>query len=179
MYKEPHTMTPFKAALTGASRRNFAIAAAASPVAACSLFTPANVATVESVIAKIQAAMPWINAVASLGASLIPGGSAVLAVVEDGITAASNVFNTMSSTMSAAAAQPLVGQIATSIGGALTAAKQIAAALPAKAQATANGLLAQADTVIADLNAFVSPAAPVAPGAVLRVAPTGMFIRKV
>jgi hypothetical protein len=162
------------------ARRSFlstsALIAPVAAIAGCSLLTPANVATVQSVISKIQAVMPYISGIASVVGAVVPGASAVIATVNAGLTAASNVFNTMASTMTAAAAQPLVSQIATYIGGSLTAAKQAVTALPATAQATVNNLLAEADSVIADLNSFVNPAAASAiPG--LPTVPVHLFIR--
>src|ERR1700691_296147 len=103
-----------------ASRRAlFATTALIAPaiLAGCSA---ATIASVEQVIAQIQAVMPYVSGVASIIGAFVPGVSAVVTVVQNALSAAANVFNTITSTMTVAAAQPTVTQIATYIGPAVT-----------------------------------------------------------
>jgi hypothetical protein len=148
-------------------------AALVTALTGCGALTPANVATVEQVIAKIQAVMPYVSGIVSVIGVVVPGVTSAVNLVEEGLTTASNVFATLTSTMTVAAAQPLVGQIATSISGALTAAKQVIAALPANTQTAANSLLAEADTVLLDIQAF---AAPVAVSAEMKMPTGALFV---
>ena len=151
--------------------------AAPAALAACSIFTPANVATVEQVIAKIQAVMPYVSGIANVLGAVVPGVSGAVSLVNQGLNAAASVFATMTSSMTAAAAQPVVSQIVTYVSGAVTSAKTIIAALPVAAQATANALLAEAATVLGDLNAFANPTAVSAPAT--PTVPVHLFIREV
>lgn len=165
------------------NRRNLLSSSALAPVfaltaAGCSILTPANVATVEKVIAQIQAVMPYVSGIANVLGVVVPGAVSVIATVEAGLSTAASVFNSVTSSMTTAAAQPLVGKIATAIEGAVTATETIAASLPAKAQFVVSGLLSQARTVISDLNAFVNPAV-VSASPVPPTLPTMLFIRNV
>jgi hypothetical protein len=158
-----------------------ALIAPALAVAGCAqiqtLFSPANVASVEAVIAKIQAVMPYVSGIASVVGAIVPGAQAVVSTIKGAFTAASSVFATMTSTMSVASAQTAVQQIVTYASGAVTSAKSIVAALPATAQTTVNNLLAEADTVLGDLNAFVNPPTTAPTAAMIGAAPVHMFIR--
>ena len=164
-----------------ASRRAlFATTALIAPaiLAGCSL-SAATIASVDQVIAQIQAVMPYVSGVASIIGAFVPGVSAVVTVVQNALTAAANVFNTVTSTMTVAAAQPIVTQIATYIGGALTAARQIIAALPASVQAQASALLGEAETILADIAAFANPTAPAPALRFAATLPTHLFVRAV
>lgn len=162
-----------------------ALIAPAAAIAGCSaistLVTPANVATVTAVMADIQAVMPYISGIGMVIGAVVPGVSSLVQLVENGLTAASNVFGTLTATMTAAQAQPIASQIALSINGALTAAKQAVAGLPAGAQGAVNSLLAEADAILANISAFAGTTLPVAakygalPG--LPVAPVHVFVK--
>ncbi len=158
------------------NRRLMLSSTALSALAACSLVTPANVATVESVIAKIQALMPYVSGIASVIGVVVPGASAAVSVIEGAFTTASGIFANLTASMTAAAAQPIVGRIATYIDTAITSAKSIATQLPTAAQTTVNGLLAEAESVLADVVAFASPTPSMA--ALRAVVPVHMFIRQ-
>ena len=168
---------------TTPSRRALFATTALVPLAACSLFTPANVATVEQVIAKIQAVMPYVSGIVSVVGLVVPGVTSVVNGIEAGLTAESTVFANLTSTMTAAAAQPLVGQIATYLKSALTNARTVIAALPASAQTQANNLLAEANTVLTDIQAFATGATATAPTVTAAMfvppVPVHLFVRPV
>src|ERR1700733_5518568 len=162
-----------------------AIVAPAAALAACGLVTPANVATVESVIAKIQAVMPYVSGVANVIGGFPPAVSSIVAGINAGLSTAQGIFSTMTTAMTTATAQPVVGKIVTYIQAAYTSAVNAVPQLPASVQAGVNNLLGEVSTVIGDLNSFVNPiaapvsAAPMAPGVVppMPTLPTHLFIR--
>jgi hypothetical protein len=156
-----------------------ALIAPALAIAGCSLVSPANVATVEQIIAKVQAVMPYVSGIAMIIGAFVPGVSGAVALVQAGLGAAANVFATINSTMTVAATQPLIGKIAVSITGALTAADQAVAGIPSGAvQTQAQTLLAEARVVLADLSAFAS-GKPLASAAFRATVPVHLFIRPV
>lgn len=146
-------------------------------VAACAL-SPATVSSVETVIAKIQAFMPYVSGIVSIVGLVVPGATTTVNLVQAGLSTASTIFANLTSTMSTAQAQPIVGQIVTVFGSVLTNAKTVIAALPANTQTQANALLAEAETILSDLNAFAGLAAAPAYLATT-TAPVHMFVRAV
>ena len=130
-----------------------------------------------------------LSGIASVIGLVVPGVSSVAQSVEAALGQASAVFNTINATMTAAAVQQPVGQIATLIGGALTAAKQAATALPPASAGQVNNLLAEADTILSDLTTFAATAqlpvaAPVAAHGMFAPiggpqAPVHLFVRRV
>lgn len=133
-------------------------------------------ATVEQVIARIQAAISFSSALSPMLAIVAPGAASFIPQINAGLNTASNIFNTISTTMTEIQAQPIVGQVATALGGALTAAQQATAVIgDATARAKAQGVVATAQAVLPLLTAFATgvqaavSAAPLAAGATLRV----------
>jgi hypothetical protein len=129
-------------------------------VAGCANLSPGAVSSVEQVIAKIQAAMPYISGIVSVIGIVVPGVTTGVNLVQQSLSAASNVFASLTSTMSTTQAQPVV------------------AALPPPQQAQATTLLAEAQTILGDLNAFAGLVS--APAYLARATlPTHLFVRAV
>jgi hypothetical protein len=142
------------------SRRLFASSAlVAVPIAlaGCTALGGSTSSQVEQVIADIQGVLSYASPIIPLIAAFVPGAAAFVPMVETGLSVAAAIFNTISSTMTTAAAQPLVGQIVTALGGALDSADQATALIqnPA-AKATATAIIAEARTVLALLATFAS-----------------------
>lgn len=116
--------------------------------------------TVEQVIATIQAWLPFVNGVAIGIAALVPGAAEGLAVVEGGISTASGLFNTLTSTMTASAAKPIVSQIVTDMSGVVTAFGQMVNAAPAgNTRTSLQAAYQEAEAVLPLLSAFITGAA--------------------
>jgi hypothetical protein len=143
-----------------ATRRIFAAAAPATFAAAllgCTALSPAANANIQQILGVASAVMNYAGPIMSLLSIFVPGASAVVPLVETGLNAALNVANTVVSTMTTAQAQPLVGQIATDLKGAFTAAGQGIDAIPnATQRAQAQAILTQAEAGVPLLEAFAA-----------------------
>ena len=135
---------------------------------------PAPQTAVEQFIAETQAVLGFAAPIVSVISIFVPGAAAYAPIVEAGLNGALNVFNTISSTMTVAQAQPIAGRIVTYIGGSLTAADQAVAVISDPVQrAKAQGIVAQVRGGLGLLAAFASvggvavgaEAVPVAVGA--------------
>lgn len=111
----------------------------------------------EQFIAQVQAVLAYFAPIVSVISIFVPGAAAYAPIVEAGLNGALNVFNTISSTMSVAQAQPIAQKIVTYIGGSLTAADQAVAVISDPVQrAKAQGIVAQVRGGLGLLSAFAS-----------------------
>lgn len=138
-----------------------ALIAPALAVAAC---TPgsATTAQVEQIIATTQAVLSYVSPIVPLLAAFVPGAAAFVPMVETGLSVAASIFNNISNAMTVAQTQPLIGQIATSIGAALDSADQATALITnPQAKATATAILAEARAILGLLTKFATGVAAV------------------
>lgn len=112
-------------------------------VASCAPTAPANT-SVEQFIANTQTALAYAAPIAAMISIFVPGAAVYVPLVEQGISAALSVFNTVSSAMTQAQAQPLAGKIGTYLDAAVAAAQNAVNVIPDPTQrAKANAVLAQ------------------------------------
>ena len=126
-----------------------AIVAPALALSACAAISTATStgteAGINQAIAIAQGVLNYVGPVVPLIAAFIPGASTFVPIAMAGIGTASGLLNTLQQTMAAAAAQPIVGKVATAIGGVLDAGDQAVALITNPTQqAQAQAILAAA-----------------------------------
>jgi hypothetical protein len=158
-----------------------ALLAPAAVLAACSAAqTAAVTSTVEQAIARVQALMPTFDLLATGIALLYPASAGLVPIVESALSAALGIFNNLTSTMSQAQAQPLVGQITMELGGSLTAIQSAIAAAPASTGVSKYAPYAsEAQNVLGLLEQFATGVQATIPTAAMAVIPTHLWIRAV
>lgn len=124
-----------------------ALAIPALALAACA--TTAGTSTVSAGISQAiaigQGILNYIGPVLPLLAAFVPLAAPFVPEAMAGISLASGLLNTLQTTMTAAASQPIVGQVSTAIGGVLTAGDQAVALITNPQQkAQAQAILAAA-----------------------------------
>lgn len=156
-----------------------AVLAAPALLAACAL--PAGTAaTVEQFIATTQSVLAYASPIVSVIGIFVPGAAALVPVVQKGLSVAADIFNTVSSTMTVAAAQPKAQQIVTALNGAVAAAGQAVNLIPDPVQkAKAQVVLAQVQTGVNAVAAFAAGVSAVPLPAGGSVAAPPLFVRKV
>jgi hypothetical protein len=148
------------------SRRVFATAAAplayGSFLLGCTALTPAATASIQQILGVAGAVINFAGPIVSVLSAFVPGASAFVPLIESGLNAALAVANTIVTTMTTSAAQPLVQQISTDAKGAIAAAGQAIAVIPdPTARAKVQAILDQASAGVTLLDAFVSGVAVV------------------
>ena len=98
-----------------------ALASCASISSALSTSTEAGI---NQAIAIAQGVLNYLGPVVPLVAAFIPGAAVFVAPAMAAITLASQLLNTLTQTMAAVDAQPIVGKVTAALGGLLTAADQ-------------------------------------------------------
>lgn len=137
-----HTMTSRRLALAGVS--TLALAACANTGSATS--------SVKTVLMQVQFVLPLLDALAAGIAVAVPSAAPAIAAAQPYIASANQVFQTLSDTMTATQAQPLVDQIVGYINGALTAVSGVVQGNPKLAPLATQ--VSQARAVLALLAAF-------------------------
>ena len=145
------------------NRRHLATTTAlALPVAALAACSTVNGlvtnGTLQNLLNQVQAAMPAIELIAQGVSVFVPGSASMIAVVEQGLSAAYTVAQTIVATMTTAAAQPLVQQIFTNLKAAIDAISQALAGVSNPAVAKWGQFLAEASQVVQLIGSFVVPA---------------------
>lgn len=111
-----------------------AFVAPALAVAACAAISTATSTSTEAginqAVAIAQGILNYVGPVLPLLAAFVPVAAPFVPIAMAGITLASQLLNTLSQTMAAADAEPVVGKVATAIDGTLTAAEQASALIP-------------------------------------------------
>jgi hypothetical protein len=141
-------------------------------VAACSSGTAGTGASagISQAIAIAEGILNYVGPVLPLLAAFVPAASPFVPLVMTGISTASGLLNTLQTTMAAASAQPIVGQVSTAIGGILSAGDQAVALIAnpqqkAQAQAilaAARGELGLLTQLATNIQTVVAPTAPTA-----------------
>lgn len=136
-------------------------------------------ASVEQVIAEMQALLPFLDVLATGISIAVPAAAPLLAIVMPYLANASTIFATISSTMTQVEAAPIVQKFSDAIAGALNAIDEEISSVPAGSPLVKfQPLLAQANAVFALLLAFYN-AIPPAVGSVHRMPPNDLWIRHV
>lgn len=161
------------------NRRNFAAIVSVGALAACT--TAATTTKVEQVIAQAQAVLPFVSVLAAGLAIAVPSSAGVVQAVTPYLNDASVALNTLSGTMAASEAAPIVTKIENAIGAAVEVIGQIVNAPNADPKMKQFGsLLKQAGAVVSLLNDFVnSVSGVIAPKGAALVVPRALFIRVV
>lgn len=155
-----------------------ALTGSALALAACAAAGAST--SVEQVIATTQAILSYASPVVSLISIFAPGAGALVSIFQAGLATAASIFSTISSTMTTAAAQPIVSKVASSLGGALDVADQAVGLITdPKQKAAAQVIVAEARTALAVLNAFAGNVANVISTAALVRVPEALHVRKV
>lgn len=142
--------------MTQSSRRLALLSTTALVMASCASGT-GTAATVEQFIANTQTALAYAAPIASMISIFVPGAAIYVPFVEQGISSALSVFNTVTSAMTQAQAQPLAGQIATYLDAAVAAAQQAVGVIPdATQRAKASAVVAQVTAGIGLIKAFAT-----------------------
>lgn len=162
-------------------KRRLALSAAAlAGVAACTPPTGSTNTAVEQFIANTQTVLAYAAPIASMISIFVPGAAAYVPLVEQGISAALAVFNTVTSAMTQAQAQPLAGQITVYLDAAVAAAQNAVNVIPDPTQrAKANAVLAQVTAGVGLIKAFATGVAAAMPTAALAVGVPALPIRMV
>lgn len=114
-------------------------------------------ASVQAVFNGVQFVLPLIDVLALGIAVAVPAAAPVVAVVTPLLNSAGTVFQTLSATMTAVDAQPIVKQIEDYVVSAVTAVNNVVTAPGASpALAAFQPKVAQAEAVVALLTAFVN-----------------------
>lgn len=143
------------------NRRNLAgttaLIASGAALAACGVIDFSNVASVEQAIANTQAVLSYLGPIVPLLAVFVPGATSFVPDVEAGLSAASDLLNTLVASMKEAQAQPIVGQISAALKGAIAAAMKAASLISnASQRATVVALLNEASVIVGLLIAFAN-----------------------
>ena len=148
-------------------RRSFLPALAVVPIAlaGCAL-TPANAASVQQAINFAQGVLSGASMLTPFLAAFVPASTPFIGLLETGLNAASNIFAGVSSAMTVAQSQPVIGKVGTAINVALNSADTAAALIPdptqrTKVQTVINAVRADAGLLVqfaVDVNA-TQPAA--------------------
>lgn len=148
-------------------------------LAACAI-SPGTTATVEQFIATTQSVLAYASPIVTMVGIFVPGAAAFVPLVQKGLSDAASIFDTVSSTMTVAAAQPKAQQIGTALNGAMTVAGQAIDLIPDPAQK------AKAQVVLAQVQAGVNAVVAFSAGTVVVPAPTAgpiapppLFVRRV
>ena len=137
-----------------------ALAGVALALTACAGPSASTTDTVAGVMTKMQAALSYYGAISGILTALAPSTAPLVATLAPYLTEAQAVLGTVSSTMRAAEARPLVTQFVTVFNGAIAAARQIVPTLPSSAQTGVNSVILEAGAVIDALSTFVSGVSP-------------------
>ncbi len=111
-------------------------------------------ANVQGVFNAIQFALPLLDVLAAGIAVAVPGAAPIVALVTPYLNSAGAVFQTLSATMTATQAQPLVGQIEGYLAAAVTAVQGVVSSTPSLAPLASK--VAQAQAVLGLLTTFVN-----------------------
>lgn len=162
-----------------ADRRNFAALLLAAPVLASCAPTASDNAKVSDIIDAVSKWMPWTNAVA-LGISvLVPVTAPFVPLVEQAIEAVFNSLNQVKATMDATTAKPILTRIELDMGGGLQILDNMVQQIPEdKGRAKYAVMLAQAEAILAQVEAIVNNSVATLPTSRARVAPRNLWLRK-
>ena len=138
-----------------------ALIAVGAAVSSCALST-GGAGTIANIVNTIQGALSFIGPIVPLIVTFIPGASVYEQGAQSALLAASSIFNTITLTVTAVQAQPLVGQINASLNGAITIAQKAAALITDPAQKIrVDSILAEAQNLIGVIGQFVQNTATI------------------